>query len=76
LHERLTPYLKGEEEQVAKFLKLCFYVQGDVSCSAIQPEMHLVYLLEAAARCSALCSVQHSGLQQQQQCGNALLTHP
>eukprot|EP00882_Tetradesmus_deserticola_P002300 GHRQ01002455.1.p1 GENE.GHRQ01002455.1~~GHRQ01002455.1.p1 ORF type:complete len:526 (+),score=252.21 GHRQ01002455.1:167-1744(+) len=34
LHERLTPYLKGEEQQVAKFLKLCLYVQGDYTPDA------------------------------------------
>jgi glucose-6-phosphate 1-dehydrogenase len=38
LHERLAPYLKGEEDEVAKFLKLCFYVQGDVSKSAVKLE--------------------------------------
>lgn len=31
LRERLLPYLKGDEEKIQKFLKLIFYMQGDVS---------------------------------------------
>lgn len=31
LRERLAQYLKGTPEVVQKFLKLCFYLQGEVS---------------------------------------------
>ncbi len=33
LRERLVPYLKGDEEAIQKFLKLCCYLQGDVSAA-------------------------------------------
>lgn len=33
LRERLSPYLKGSQDEVQKFLKLCFYLQGEV-CSS------------------------------------------
>lgn len=36
LHERLRQYLKGEEEEIARFLKLCFYVQGEVSAQCTE----------------------------------------
>jgi glucose-6-phosphate 1-dehydrogenase len=33
-HQRLTPYIKGDELKVQCFLKLCTYMHGDVSLLA------------------------------------------
>jgi glucose-6-phosphate 1-dehydrogenase len=33
-HQRLAPYIKGDELKVQRFFKLCTYMHGDVSMLA------------------------------------------
>jgi hypothetical protein len=32
-HQRLAPFIKGDQAMVERFLKLCTYMHGDVSGS-------------------------------------------
>lgn len=34
-HKRLAPFIKGDQNKVERFLKLCSYMHGDVSNSML-----------------------------------------